>query len=212
MIRQITQFDNDRNSATVATPTCSSCCCCCCCLTTTLAASTILARRINQEATQKKIKDPIGLTVLAALFVPVIGGITYLLAFAINKQFGKCIQQTYDIGLGGTDSYQYCTNPANNLFVLLPIAIGVTILVLCYLYTRVKIRKPLKRAVLVTGIGAAAFAAEALGGGVLILTGVGGIIYLIAVPIMFAAILRYYAKHVLHKPILGTNSPNARTN
>jgi hypothetical protein len=209
MKRQITQFDNDRNNATVATPTCSSCCCCCCCLTTTLASSTILARRINQEARQKKIKDPVGLTVLAALFLPVIAGITYLLTFAINKHFGQCIQQTYDNGFGGNNSYQYCSTPASNLYVLIPIALIVAILVLSYLYVRVKMVKPVLRAVIVTAIVVSAFVAEGVGGAMLILTGFGGIIYLIAIPILFSAVQRFYSRKILHKTILGNAITNA---
>jgi hypothetical protein len=209
MKRQITQFDNDRNNATVATPTCSSCCCCCCCLTTTLASSTILARRVNQDTRQKRIKDPVGLTILAALFLPVIAGITYLLTFAINKDFGRCIQQSYDNGIGGTNSYQYCSTPASNLYILIPIALIVAILVLSYLYVRIKMGKPVLRAVIVTAIVATAFVAEGVGGAILILTGVGGIIYLIAIPFLYAAVQRFYSKKILHKTIFGNNITNA---
>jgi integral membrane sensor domain MASE1 len=208
MKRQITQFDNERSSASVATPTCSSCCCCCCCLTTTLASSTLLARRINQEAKQKKIKDPIGLTLLAALFLPVIGALTYLLTFAINKDFGHCTQQTYTYSFGSS-SYQFCSNPANNLYVIAPIAILVSIFVLSYLYVRVKMGKPVLRAVIVTAIVAAAFVAEGIGGAILILTGVGGIIYLLLIPVLFGAVQRFYSRKILHKTILGNNISNA---
>jgi hypothetical protein len=206
MKRQITQFDNDRTNATIATPTCSSCCCCCCCLTTTLASSTILARRINKEAREKRIKDPVGLTLLAALFLPVIGVITYLLIFAINSNFGKCIQQTYDNGLGGTDSYQYCSTPGTTPYIIIPIVLLVAIFVLSYLYVRVKMGKPVLRAVIVTAIVATAFVAEGIGGAMLILTGVGGIVYLIAIPFLFAAVQRFYSRKVLHQTILGSKT------
>jgi cytochrome bd-type quinol oxidase subunit 2 len=157
-----TQFDDKRLSNAVATPTCSSCCCCCCCLTTTLASSTILARRINKEAREKRVKDPVGLALLAALFLPVIGVITYLLIFAINSNFGKCIQQTYDDGLGGTDSYQYCSAPGTSPYVIIPIVLLVAIFVLSYLYVRVKMGKPILRAVIVTAIVATAFVSEGI--------------------------------------------------
>jgi hypothetical protein len=209
MKRQITQFDNDRNNATVATPTCSSCCCCCCCLTTTLASSTILARRVNKEAREKRIKDPIGLTILAALFLPVIAGITYLFTFAINKNFGQCIQQTYNYGLSDSNSYQYCSTPGSSPYILIPLAVLVSIFVLSYLYVRVKIGRPVLRAVIVTAIIATAFVAEGVGGAMLILTGFGGIIYLISLPILFGAVQRFYSRKILHKTILGNNITNA---
>lgn len=155
------------------------------------------------EARQKRIKDPIGLTLLAALFLPVIGVITYMLIFAINNNFGKCIQQTYDNGLGGSDSYQYCSTPGTSPYVVIPIVLLVAIFVLSYLYVRVKMGKPVLRAVIVTTIVATAFVAEGIGGAILILTGVGGIVYLIAIPFLFAAVQRFYSRKVLHQTILG---------
>jgi hypothetical protein len=162
-----------------------------------------LARRINKEAREKRIKDPIGLTLLAALFLPVIGAITYLLIFAINSNFGKCIQQTYGNGLGGADSYQYCSTPGTSPYIIIPIVLLVAIFVLSYLYVRVKMGKPVLRAVIVTVIVATAFVAEGIGGAMLILTGVGGIVYLIAIPFLFAAVQRFYSRKVLHQTILG---------
>lgn len=207
MKRQITQFDNDRNNATVATPTCSSCCCCCCCLITTLASSTILARRINQESKQKKIKDPAGLTILAALFLPVIVALTYLLTFAINKDFRHCTQQTSTYSFGAS-SYQFCSNPANNLYVIVPIALLVSIFVLSYLYVRVKMGRPVLRAVIVTAIVVTAIVVEAIGGAFLILS-TAGIAYIILIPILYGAVQRFYSRKILHRTILGNNIPNA---
>ncbi len=202
MKRQITQFDNDRTNATVATPTCSSsCCCCCCCLTTTLASSTILARRVNREAREKKISDPIGLTILGALFLPVIALITYLVEFAINKNLGQCIQQSYSDG-----NYTYCSTPANNLYVIIPIILVVSIAVLSYLYIRIRMKKPVLRAGIVTLIVGVAFVAEGFGGAVLILTGVGGIVYLCLVPVLYGLVQRFYSRKVLHQTILGNKT------
>jgi len=162
-----------------------------------------LARRINKEAREKRIKDPIGLTLLAALFLPVIGVITYLLIFAINSNFGKCIQQTYDNGLGGTNSYQYCSTPGTSPYIIIPVVLLVAIFVLSYLYVRVKMGKPILRAVIVTAIVATAFVAEGIGGAILILTGVGGVVYLIAIPFLLAAVQRFYSRKILHQTILG---------
>jgi hypothetical protein len=165
-----------------------------------------LARRINKEVREKRVKDPIGLTLLAALFLPVIGAITYLLIFAINSNFGKCIQQTYDNGLGGSNSYQYCSTPGTSPYIIIPIVLLVAIFVLSYLYVRVRMGRPVLRAVIVTAIVATAFVAEGIGGAMLILTGVGGIAYLIAIPFLFAAVQRFYSRNVLHQTILGTKT------
>ena len=197
MKRQITQFDNGRTNATVATPTCSSCCCCCCCLTTTLASSTILAARINRDARKKKVKDPVGLTILAALFLPAIALATYLITYAINEAFGHCTTQVVDGSISG-ETYQLCSQPANTLFVALPIGLIVSVLILRYLYTRVKMKRPLTRAVIVTVVVGLAFVVEAIGGALLILSGSGGVIYLFLVPVLCGAAWAFYDQRVAH--------------
>jgi hypothetical protein len=65
-----------------------------------------------------------------------------------------------------------------------------------YLYARVRIEKPVKRAALVTTLIAIAFTAELFGGAALILTGVGGIAYLIMVPIVVGWITVWYHRHL----------------
>ena len=51
MIRLVSQFDNEKMRASVATPTCGGCCsCCCCCVVTTLASSIITARNLGRLA------------------------------------------------------------------------------------------------------------------------------------------------------------------
>jgi hypothetical protein len=49
MIKLISQFDNEKMRASVATPTCGPCCsCCCCCIVTTLTSSIITARNLGR--------------------------------------------------------------------------------------------------------------------------------------------------------------------
>lgn len=51
MLRLVSQFDNSKIRASVATPTCGGCCCCCCCcVVTTLASSIITARNLGKLA------------------------------------------------------------------------------------------------------------------------------------------------------------------
>lgn len=208
MKRQICQFDNNRNSATVATPTCSSCCCCCCCLTTALASSTILARRVNKEAREKKIKDPIGLTILAVLFLPVVGLIAKVLYNLINSGYAACQERTYQSAISTYQyTYEVCKQPAN---VALPIILFVVpVIVLSYLYTRIKMGNPVVRAIVVTLLIWAAGIAEAFAGGAMILTGIGGPIYLCLVPVFFGIIQAAYGKTILHKEVTRHNSSDA---
>ncbi|MEI6222354.1 MAG: hypothetical protein WCP97_06330 [bacterium] len=49
MLRLVTQFDNEKMRASVATPTCGPCCsCCCCCVVTTLSSSIITSRNLGK--------------------------------------------------------------------------------------------------------------------------------------------------------------------
>lgn len=51
MLRLVSQFDNSKIRASVATPTCRcSSCCCCCCVVTTLTSSIITARNLGKLA------------------------------------------------------------------------------------------------------------------------------------------------------------------
>ena len=193
MKKRVSQFDNDKHLATVATPTCSSCCCCCCCcLASTLSSSTILARRVHRETKEKKIKSPITLVVLAALFLPVIILIAWGLHSLINSAFEECTQETI---------YTVCNAPANSL--LLPILGLVSILILGYIYIRAKMPKPWLRATLVTFIVWGAIAIEAILVGMLILNtaGIALMPYLISVPFIWVAVQVFYGRVVLKKQV-----------
>jgi hypothetical protein len=91
-------------------------------------------------------------------------------------------------------SYTICTNPASTTAI--PLAIGVAFAVLAYLYFRVHVPKPFARAALVTVLIAVAFAGEVFGGAALILTGFGGIFYLIMIPIVVGWITVWYHRHL----------------
>ena len=162
-----------------------------------------MARRVDAEAKAKRIRDPNGLTLLAALFLPVTATLTYLILGVINHYVGRC---SWIVERNAGYSYQYCSQPANALYVLIPVAVLVNILVLAYLYTRVKMPRPALRAIIVTSVVWLAFIAEGIGGAMLILTGVGGIVYICLIPILYGAVQRFYSQKVLHQTMFGTKT------
>lgn len=190
-----TQFDNRRLASAVATPTCSSCCCCCCCLATSVSASSLLAQRIAKEGEAHQVPERHLFTTLAALFVPIVAALVYFGAWAINTLLRNCQSRGYEFyGSLGGERYQVCTNPG--VTAVIPLLIVVPFLVLWFLYGRVHMPKPGRRAFLVTLLIAVAFIAEFFGGAVLILTGVGGIVYLCLVPIIIGWISVWYHRHL----------------
>lgn len=190
-----TQFDDKKLSNAVATPTCSSCCCCCCCLATSIASSSLLAQRIGKEGEKHQVHNRHLLTVLAALFVPISGVLVYLGFWLLNNLLRTCTERSYEFSSSlGRETYTVCTNPGAAW--ILPLMIIAPLLVLWFLYTQVHVEKPLKRATLVTTLIAIAFTAEFFGGAFLILTGVGGIVYLILIPIIVGWISVWYHRHI----------------
>jgi hypothetical protein len=190
-----TQFDNSRLSSAVATPTCSSCCCCCCCLATSVAASSLLAQRVAKEGERHQIPNRHALTIIASLFVPIVGLLVYFGFWAINVLLETCTERFYQYSNSvGKNSYTVCTNPGSTW--IFPLLIIVPFLVLFFLYNRVQIRQPLKRAVLVTLLIAIAFVVEFASGAALILTGVGAFGYILLVPIIVGWISVWYHKNI----------------
>lgn len=187
-----TQFDDRRLSNAVATPTCSSCCCCCCCLATSIASSSLLAQRIGKEGEKQQIPNRHLLTVLAALFVPIVGGLIYLGYWTINSFVEKCTEHV--VGTFPGETYRVCTATGSSL--IYPLLFIAPFLVLWYLYSQVRIPNPAKRASLVTILIAIAFTIELFAGAFLILTGVGGIGYLILIPIIVGWITVWYHRHL----------------
>lgn len=193
-----TQFDDRRLATAVATPTCSSCCCCCCCLATSIASSSLLAQRIAKEGEKHQVPSRHLLTVLSALFVPITAGLVYMGFWTLNLIFTTCTMRTYDGLIHSThnhaDTYTVCTNPG--AASVLPLMVIAPFLVLWFLYARVHIEKPIKRALLVTSLIAVAFTAEFFGGAFLILTGIGAVGYLIMIPIVVGWISVWYHHHI----------------
>lgn len=162
-----------------------------------ISSSSLLAQRINREAKAHHTSDRAGLTILAALFVPVVLALVYGIFRVLSSILQDCTTRTYSSPSMSGYSYQVCRNPANAL--LLPIAIGSLVFVLWYLYKRVGIEGPLKRSLLVATLFSIAFTAEFFGGAMLILTGVGGIVYLCLVPVVIGWLSVWYNKHLREK-------------
>lgn len=185
-----TQFDDKRLSNAVATPTCSSCCCCCCCLATTVTSSALLALHIDKEGKKHQVHNRRLLTVLSTLFIPITGFLIYLVFWIINSLFAVCTERQY---------YTECTKPGGD--AVWPLLIVVPTLVLWFLYSRVHIKKPVIKAVLVALLVVIAFIAELFGGAVLLMNelgatsemgGVGGVGYLILASIIAASLVALY--------------------
>ncbi len=192
-----TQFDNHRLSSAVATPTCSSCCCCCCCLATSIGASSLLAQRIGREGEKHQIPHRHLLTTLSALFVPIVGLLVYMGFWTINSLLTTCTERYYNNRYGYLpDSYTICTNPGSA--AIAPLLLIAPFLVLWFLYSRVQIHNPARRALLVTVLIAIAFSLEFVGGAALILftAGIGGIAYLALVPVIIGWISVWYHRHI----------------
>lgn len=103
MIKLITQFDNEKTSLSLATPTCGCCCsCCCCCVISAFTSASVCARnfanRVKKNAPNEieKIKEardfgfgmPLGFILIFALsiflmiqfatFIPILILLIYL--------------------------------------------------------------------------------------------------------------------------------------
>lgn len=189
-----TQFDDRRLATAVATPTCSSCCCCCCCLATSIASSSLLSQKIAKEGEKHNIQNRHLLAVLAALFIPIAGFLVYTSYWIINIVFRNCQQVTETLSWGGETTYTSCNNPGG--FLLTPLMFIIPLCILWYLYTTVQISRPFGRAVLVMILICILGAAEAFAGATLILTGVGGLGYLVAIPIIVGWISLLYHRHL----------------
>jgi uncharacterized membrane protein len=192
-----TQFDDKRLSNAVATPTCSSCCCCCCCLATSIASSTLLAKRISKEGEKHQIPDRRILTILAALFIPMIGAIVYFGFWMINLFWKKCNIYKYNTpDYFGDNHYTFCTTPGAKF--IFPLLITAPFIILLYLYIRVHIKKPLKRALMVTALTELAFIVEMISIAFIVFTlkYLGIILYLAMVPSVIRSITIWYHKSI----------------
>ena len=191
-----TQFDNRRLSSAVATPTCSSCCCCCCCLATSIASSSLLAQRINREAKVKNVPNRGLLVTAGALYIPIIALVSYLLAYTLSVFRYANETIVYAGFVGGLIS---------SLFVPACIMVGI----LWFLYSKVAIQNPLKRAFLVTLLVGVSFVIEFVGGAALILftAGVGAIAYLVLIPFIVGWISVWYHRHIGKEVVIAETAP-----
>ncbi|MCS7091918.1 MAG: hypothetical protein NZM26_01030 [Patescibacteria group bacterium] len=65
MIRLVSQFDDDKARASVATPTCGPCCSCsCCCIATALTSSIITARNFGKMAEKQALESGLPVNVV----------------------------------------------------------------------------------------------------------------------------------------------------
>jgi hypothetical protein len=158
-----TQFDNSRLSNAVATPTCSSCCCCCCCLVTSVTSTTVVAQQIAKAGKLHHVKNRQIYTSIAALFALIVGGLLYASYTALNQVVRTCT----DVSTAKIN----CTNLSAKW--LLPLVFILSLIVLSFLYYKVKINKPLIHAFKMSVIIALSLALELLIG-VRIILAIGG--------------------------------------
>lgn len=90
MLRLVSQFDNEKMRASVATPTCGPCCCCCCCcIVTTLASSIVTARNLGklvEAQSSNQISSPskpskVQARLLGFFLLPIALDVGFLLLF-----------------------------------------------------------------------------------------------------------------------------------
>jgi hypothetical protein len=93
VIRLVTQFDDPRSRAAVATPTCGGCCCCCCCcLATTLAASSYIGMSLRSIATRgKPAEERDARLKRASIWAPIVGVIAVGLAAVLALLVGAAV-------------------------------------------------------------------------------------------------------------------------
>lgn len=172
--RLVTQFDDSRLRATVATPTCSSCCCCCCCVATIISTSAVTAMNLsdlNDDAHAGPAKR--SLSVLAAV-----------LALPISLAIGVAVAFS---GVG---------------IVAIGIVAVIWLLILRALYRSAGMHEPSKVIGLTVGIGSALLTGELFAGLTLLLSAgtSGALIYLIisiAAVIILIPFLRKLSKPML---------------
>lgn len=189
-----TQFDTGRAGTAVATPTCSSCCCCCCCLATVAGSSAVLAQRVNAEGTSQNLRWRRPLTILAALYWPVLAALTYFGYWTIDRLTASCYGGVNDTWNTTGASPIRCSSSAQGaLIIIIPIlAVGI----LWFLYSRVRMTHPVGRALGLTGIIVCTMFVEVVVGAMLIMAGGAGIaLYVIAASIAaIAVVVRYERK------------------
>ncbi len=186
------QFDDSRLTNAVATPTCSSCCCCCCCLATMVTSSALLSIRVDKEAKLKSVPNRMVYVIIAALFIPISGIITYLGFWTISTLLKSCTTETYGIANYST---KVCSNPGGG--VIAPLMIIVTLLILTFLYKEVRMKKPFIRSVIVMTLISIAFGIEFILGAISVLSFFPA--YIGVAILISLSIIAFYRKNLINK-------------
>lgn len=187
-----TQFETGRMASAVATPTCSSCCCCCCCLATTAVSTTLLAQRVSREGQRNDVRYKTLHTVLAVLVVPVALLLWGLLWLAIEGIMAALPDGTCD--RVQFDPYGSCQPIYEASWVV--VGVLAPVLVVWFLFARVRVSRPFRSAAIVTLVTVVAFALEfAAGAGFILVTqGGGAFVYLLLVPFIVYGALKWQSK------------------
>jgi hypothetical protein len=174
MIRLVTQFDNPRSRAAVATPTCGCCCCCCCCVASTVAASSYIAMSLREIATrptagaQGEAEEQDLALRRAAVWAPIVGCLSIALAAIAGLVLGS---------VDGT------------LGVLAFLAAWFALLFWCY--RAVRAGSAVGRAVLVVLVWVVAFLIELAVGGSLVVSSAGAYLLLALIVAVAAIVIEY---------------------
>lgn len=195
MITIQTQFDNNRLTSAVATPTCSSCCCCCCCLATSISSTAALTTRINKESKANQKPNRPFLVLIAALIIPI--------SLIIIAVIYIAIQYMSEIIYNARNSSQVYTNfnftSSSALLPLIVVLLSVVpYAILRFLYKQAGIQHPDKRATRAMGIFSVAVIVEFFIGATLILMGgdSGGFLYFLAVPFVIVGMYAWFQRRI----------------
>lgn len=139
------------------------------------------------------------LTVIAALFVPITGLLSYASFWVMSLILNNCYQNNLA-------TYSNCTEPGGYAGIIIQILLPF--LFLWFLYKKVYMENPAKRALLVTALIAVAFTMEFVAGAFIVLAGFG-IGYLIVVPFIIGFLSRWYYRHLGKDIARNTAGPSA---
>ncbi len=99
MNRLVTQFDDRRTRATLATPTCC-CCCCCCCVASVVTATAVTALNAHELAGQTERRaDTAALYVIAAVLALPLAVLAAVLADQLADAGGASPPGWYGLGV-----------------------------------------------------------------------------------------------------------------
>lgn len=192
MKRLVTQFDDTRTKATVATPTCSSCCCCCCCVASILTTSSVTVMNVRDLARDNNVSSG------SAAGYKVLGFLAFPIAIAL--------------GIGSAFIL--------SIFAI-AVMVVAWMLLLKFIYKKVGLHEPSKVIGATVGLGTVFFIGEFIGGGALVLYGsglssssgdgggAGPVVYLvlaIVLPFLLVPLLRRITHPLLANAVNGNSN------